>query len=82
MLDGPFRGAEAVSAGLVTRRVLRGPRYRRLFPDVYAPASLASDLALRSRAAYLWAGGQGILGGYSAAELLGRTSRHRMRRPR
>lgn len=71
MLDGPFRGTEAVSAGLVTRRVLRGPRYRRLFPDVYAPASLAPDLALRSRAAYLWAGGQGILGGYSAAQLLG-----------
>lgn len=70
MLDAPFRGTLAVAAGLLSRRALSGRGYRRLFPDVYAPASLVPDLALRSRAAYVWAEGRGILGGYSAAELL------------
>jgi hypothetical protein len=32
-LNGPFRGSDALAAGLLTRGVLRGPRYRRLFPD-------------------------------------------------
>jgi hypothetical protein len=70
-LDGVFRGSVAVAAGLVSPGELRGPRYNRLLPDVYAPAALPVDLVLRSRAAYLWAGGSGVLTGYSAAELLG-----------
>lgn len=71
MLEWPFRGSEAVAGGLVTRGVLRGGRYRRLFPDVYVPASLGVDLEVRSRAAFVWAGRYGgVLGGYSAAELL------------
>jgi hypothetical protein len=39
-LSGPFRGSAAVAAGLLTRGLLRGSCYRRLFPDVYAPAAL------------------------------------------
>jgi hypothetical protein len=70
-LDEVFRGSVAVAAGLVTPGVLRGPRYRRLMPDVYAVRTLPVDLALRSRAAYLWADGAGVLTGYSAAALLG-----------
>jgi very-short-patch-repair endonuclease len=71
MLEWPFRGSEAVAAGLVTRGVLRGGRYRRLFPDVYVPATLAADLEVRSRAAFVWARRYGgVLGGYSSAELL------------
>jgi hypothetical protein len=69
MLEAPFRGSAALSAGLLTRAVLHGPRYRRVFPDVYAPADADLDLATRSRAAHLWANGLGVLGGYSAAEL-------------
>lgn len=71
-MDGPFRGSEARNAGLVTRDQLRGPRYRRLFPDVYVPAGLALGLDVRSQAAFLLVrDGGGVLAGYSAAQLLG-----------
>lgn len=66
-----FRGTAALAAGLVTPDLLRGPRYRRLLPDTYAPADAHADLRLRSLAAYLWAGPDAVLCGYSAAELLG-----------
>ncbi|WP_143517323.1 DUF559 domain-containing protein [Pseudonocardia sp. MH-G8] len=69
-LTQPFRGSEAVAAGLLTHAMLRGPRFRRLFPDIYAPADAEVDLELLSRAAYLLVAGRGALGGYSAAELL------------
>jgi hypothetical protein len=42
-----------VAAGMVTRSQLRGPRFRRLFPDVYLPANATPALAMRSRGAYL-----------------------------
>jgi hypothetical protein len=48
----------------------RGPRFRRLFPNDYVAAGVPVDLALLSRAAHLLAPG-GVLGGWSAAELLG-----------
>jgi very-short-patch-repair endonuclease len=70
-LNGPFRGSAAVSAGLLTPKVLRGRRYRRLFPDVYAPAGLDVDLALRARAAGALVEGRGVVAGYAAAELWG-----------
>jgi hypothetical protein len=50
-LDGPFRGSEAIAAGLLTPGVLRGPRFRRLFPDIYIAAWREVDLAVRSMAA-------------------------------
>lgn len=58
-------------AGLVTKGRLRGPEFRRLFPDIYLPANVAPTLAMRSRGAYLLVAGRGALAGYSAAELLG-----------
>lgn len=70
-LDGPFRGSAAVAAGALSRDVLTGARYRRLFRDIYVPAALPVDLALRSRAAALLVGPDGALAGFSAAELLG-----------
>jgi hypothetical protein len=67
-----FRGSQAVAAGLVTRDRLRGPRYRRLLPDVYGRATAdPPDLSLRSLAAYRLVEGRGVLSGYSAAALLG-----------
>lgn len=69
-LREPFRGTGAVAAGVVTPKVLRGPRFRRLFRDVYVAADVEVDLSLRSRAAYLLVEGRGALGGFSAAELL------------
>ncbi|QJY49466.1 endonuclease domain-containing protein [Pseudonocardia broussonetiae] len=67
-----FRGSEAVAAGLVTWGRLRGPRFVRLFPDVYAPVGEhPPDLALRARAAGLLVGERGAVSGWAAAELLG-----------
>lgn len=58
--------------GLVTERVLRSHRYRRLFHDIYYLAANApADLAPRSQGATLFASVHGVLSGYSAAELLG-----------
>jgi uncharacterized protein DUF559 len=72
MLDGPFRGTEALAAGLLSYRRLHGPRYRRLFPDGYLPMALPFDFPTRSRAAYLLVRDRGgVLAGYSAAALLG-----------
>jgi very-short-patch-repair endonuclease len=70
-LTQPFRGSHAIAARLVTPGVLRGPRFRRLFPDIHVLAVAEVDLELLSRAAYLLVAGRGALGGHSAAELLG-----------
>ena len=70
-MRGPFRGSLAIRRGLVTRKALRGPRFRQLYPDVYMLASEPLDLARRSRGAYRLVAGHGALAGYSAAELLG-----------
>jgi very-short-patch-repair endonuclease len=70
-LRTPFRGSVAVAAGLLSRAVLQGQRFRRLFPDVYVRADVEVDLAVRSLAAAVLGGDRGVLGGYSAAELLG-----------
>jgi hypothetical protein len=73
-LTAPFRGSAAVAAGVTTPGVLRGPRYQRLFPDVYAPAALDPDLPLRAHAAGVLVEGRGVVAGYAAAELLGASS--------
>lgn len=66
-----FRGSRAIAAGLVTPARLRGPRFVRLLPDVYACARDAPpDLLLRSLAAYRLVEGRGVLSGWSAALLL------------
>jgi very-short-patch-repair endonuclease len=68
-----FRGSAAVAAVLLTPGELRGKRYLRLFPDTYITASDDGppDLTLRSHAAYRYVEGNGVLSGYSAAEILG-----------
>lgn len=70
-LTEPFRGSNAVSAGLLTPKMLRGRRFRRLFPDIYVSSIVDVDLTVLSRAAYLLVEGRGAVGGHSAAELLG-----------
>lgn len=68
----PFRGAEAVALGWVTRGQLRGPGFLRLFPDIYVRAGVEITPRVRARAAYLLVERcGGVLAGYSAAELLG-----------
>ncbi|WP_130288458.1 endonuclease domain-containing protein [Pseudonocardia sediminis] len=67
-----FRGSDAVAAGLVDWRVLHGAAFRRLLPDVYGLRGRSDpDLTLLSHAAYRWTRGDGVLCGFSAAELLG-----------
>jgi hypothetical protein len=70
-LRQPFRGTDAVASGLVTPKALRGPRFRRLFTGIYVRADVEVTFEMRSRAAYLLLDGSGVLGGFSAAELLG-----------
>jgi very-short-patch-repair endonuclease len=70
-LRQPFRGTDAVASGLVTPKALRGPRFRRLFTGIYIRADVEVTFEVRSRAAYLLLDGTGVLGGFSAAELLG-----------
>jgi len=67
----PFRGSEAVAAGRLTPGVLRGPRFQRLFSDMYLSADVPADLRARARAASLlvaWRGG--VVAGWAASELL------------
>jgi very-short-patch-repair endonuclease len=67
----PFRGRDAVAAGLLTRRQLHGPTWRRFFPDVYAHADVELDYFTWCRAAALFLPAGGALSHRSAAYLYG-----------
>ncbi|HEX2773457.1 MAG TPA: DUF559 domain-containing protein [Micromonosporaceae bacterium] len=69
----PFRGTQAVSAGLLTKRMLSGPTWRRLLPDVYirADAYRADDHRIWCDAAALVLPPGAAIGGRSAAYLWG-----------
>jgi very-short-patch-repair endonuclease len=67
----PFRGSVAVASGELSRGVLRGPRFRRLFPDVYVAADVPLDHATWCRAAVLYAGHDAVVSGLSALLLYG-----------
>jgi very-short-patch-repair endonuclease len=66
----PFRGADAVSAGLLTRRQLAGRSWRRLFPDVYVHGDVPVTHALRAQAATVLLP-DAVVSGASAAVLWG-----------
>ena len=67
----PFRGSEAVAGGLLTPGELRGPRFRRLFPDIYLSTDVPPDLHARACAAALLVGWRGgVVAGWAATELL------------
>jgi very-short-patch-repair endonuclease len=55
----------------MTAKELRGPRFRRLFADIHVDARVEVDYAVLPRAGYRLVEGRGVLGGFSAAELLG-----------
>ena len=69
----PFRGSEAVRAGLLTASQLRRAAWRRLFPDVYIAADAPLDHRLWCEAAVIASGlRSGVaVSGLSAAWLLG-----------
>ncbi len=70
-LSGPFRGSEALAAGLMTRKQLAGARYRRMFRDVYVPIAAALTHELRCECAALVLPADAVITGRSAATLRG-----------
>lgn len=70
-LVGPFRGSEAVNEGLLSQGELRGPRYVRLFRDVYLPAGRTVTYQIRCRAAAMIVPSAAVLTGRSAAAIRG-----------
>lgn len=66
----PFVGSEALRCGSLSRHQLR-TRYRAVFPDVYVPVHVVPSLEVRTRAAWLWSGGQAVIAGAAAAFLHG-----------
>lgn len=70
-MSDAFRGSDAIAAGLVTRKQLAGPRYRRVFRDVYVPAGAAITHELRCECAALILPADAVITGRSAATLRG-----------
>lgn len=68
----PFRGTEALAAGLVTPHQLRTD-FDRVHRDVYVPRGQSLTPATRAVAAWLWSGRAATVAGLSAAALF-RTS--------
>ncbi len=68
----PFRGSDAVAAGTMTVHRLRHD-FTRVYRDVYVPRRTVITPALRARAAWLFAGPNAVLTGWSAAALYGAT---------
>jgi hypothetical protein len=70
-LLGVFLGTHAISEGALTPRQLREGPYVRVLRGVYANPSLPRDHLLRCRAAALLMPARAVLGGRSAAAVLG-----------
>lgn len=69
----PFRGSAAVAGGMLTKRMLRGPSWHRLLPDVYVHVDgyLEADHRMWCDAVALTLPPGGTIGGLSAAFLWG-----------
>lgn len=65
-----FLGTEALASGALTRHQLRTV-YRRVLPNVYAPAQAKLTMGQRATAAWLWSGRQGVVSGLAASALWG-----------
>ena len=68
--EWPFRGAEAIGAGTLSRRQLRRD-YFAVYPGVYVPRWVELSPAEQARAAWLWSRRRGVLAGLSASALHG-----------
>lgn len=66
----PFIGAEAISAGRLTRGRLRW-NHTAVHPGVYLPNDAERTLYLNTVAAWLWTGRRGVIAGRAAAALHG-----------
>lgn len=70
-MHGVFKGTEAIGAGVLTVKQLRGKQYTRLFRDVYLPAGYRQTHALRCEGSALVVPERAVLTGRSAAAVLG-----------
>lgn len=68
---GPFRGSEAIAAGVVTRGQLAGPLYQQVYRDVYIPAGMPLTHPVRCECAALVLPGDAAITGRSAATVRG-----------
>ena len=66
-----FRGSEVIRSGLLTANQLRGPAWRRLFPDVYAHVGLPVTHELRALVAARLVVPGSVVTGRSAAGFWG-----------
>jgi hypothetical protein len=73
LTSGPFRGSKAIASGSITKAMLAGERWQRLFPDVYAYRGAQLDHRAWCVAAMLVLPAQTAIGGLSAAYLWGVT---------
>jgi hypothetical protein len=69
-LEWPFRGWEAVAAGLLSEHQLRR-FYAPIYPGVHGPRDVEISARRRAKAAWLWSRGRGVIAGLSAAAMLG-----------
>jgi hypothetical protein len=71
MQTHPFLGSEALASGRLNRHQLR-TRFTAIFPDVYLSRQMSQvPLDVRTAAAWLWSGGNGVIAGQAAAALHG-----------
>lgn len=66
--DWPFRGTDALAAGVLTRHELR-TQYEMVHRNVYVPRGQTLTPVTRAVAAWLWSGGTATVAGLSAAAL-------------
>ncbi|OFJ55747.1 type IV toxin-antitoxin system AbiEi family antitoxin [Mycolicibacterium grossiae] len=69
-MRGPFIGSDHLAARGLTRGQLRW-NFTLMFPDVYVPKAAKRTLLVRTRAAWLWSGREGVIAGRAAAALHG-----------
>jgi hypothetical protein len=66
----PFRAAEALESEALTFRELR-KFHLAIYPGVWAPRGVEPSVVDRARAAWLWSGRHGVVGGLAASAMLG-----------
>ena len=69
-LQWPFRGWEAVEAGMLSVRELRR-LYLPVYPGVHIPRDIELSAVQRAKAAWLWSRRDGVIAGLSASAMLG-----------
>jgi hypothetical protein len=68
ILDWPFKGTDALAAGVITRHRLRTD-FEMVHRDVYIPRGQKLTPVTRAVAAWLWSGRTATVAGLSAAAL-------------